>query len=249
MVKLRGESTMIDKNSPIPIYYQLEQYIKNLIETGGLQPGDAIPSERELGEKFEISRMTVRQAITNLANERILYRVKGKGTFVMEPKLEQSLQGLTSFTEDMKARGMKASSKLISFELISADRELAKQLNMEEGGPIYEIKRIRLAEEIPMALERTYINAHIVTGVTEEIVRSSLYQYIENTLNLKIGSGLQLIEASLANSEEQKHLQITEETPILLMERKTCLEDNTAFEIVKSSYRADRYKFMVNLQR
>ncbi len=161
---------MIDKNSPIPIYYQLKQYILKLIETGELQPGDAIPSEREFGERFGISRMTVRQAITNLANERVLYRVKGKGTFVMAPKLEQSLQGLTSFTEDMKARGMKASSKLLSFGIISADENLAKELEIKENDEVYEIKRIRLAEEIPMALERTYISAHIVPTLTEEIV-------------------------------------------------------------------------------
>ncbi|OAK75778.1 GntR family transcriptional regulator [Lederbergia galactosidilytica] len=240
---------MIDKNSPIPIYYQLKQYILKLIETGELQPGDAIPSEREFGERFGISRMTVRQAITNLANERVLYRVKGKGTFVMAPKLEQSLQGLTSFTEDMKARGMKASSKLLSFGIISADENLAKELEIKENDEVYEIKRIRLAEEIPMALERTYISAHIVPTLTEEIVQNSLYQYIENELHLRIASGMQKIEASLANAEELRHLQISSDTPILLMERKTHLEDDTVFEIVKSSYRADRYKFMTNLKR
>ncbi|KRG14344.1 GntR family transcriptional regulator [Virgibacillus soli] len=240
---------MIDKNSPIPIYYQLKQYILKLIETGELQPGDAIPSEREFGERFGISRMTVRQAITNLANERVLYRVKGKGTFVMAPKLEQSLQGLTSFTEDMKARGMKASSKLLSFGIISADENLAKELDIKENDEVYEIKRIRLAEEIPMALERTYISAHIVPTLTEEIVQNSLYQYIENELHLRIASGMQKIEASLANAEELRHLQISSDTPILLMERKTHLEDDTVFEIVKSSYRADRYKFMTNLKR
>lgn len=240
---------MIDKNSPIPIYYQLKQYILKLIETGELQPGDAIPSEREFGERFGISRMTVRQAITNLANERVLYRVKGKGTFVMAPKLEQSLQGLTSFTEDMKARGMKASSKLLSFGIISADENLAKELDIKENDEVYEIKRIRLAEEIPMALERTYISAHIVPTLTEEIVQNSLYQYIENELHLRIASGMQKIEASLANAEELRYLQISSDTPILLMERKTHLEDDTVFEIVKSSYRADRYKFMTNLKR
>src|SRR5699024_385163 len=99
---------MIDKNSPIPIYYQLEEHIKKLIQDGELTPGDMLPSEREYGERYSISRMTVRQAITNLVNGRILYRVKGKGTFVMEQKMEQDLQGLTSFTEDMKARGLKA---------------------------------------------------------------------------------------------------------------------------------------------
>lgn len=240
---------MIDKNSPIPIYHQLEKQIKQLIEKGDLKPGDMIPSEREYADKYKVSRMTIRQAIVNLVNERYLYRVKGKGTFIMEKKLEQSLQGLTSFSEDMKSRGMKASSKLISFEIIPADSKLADQLGIQEHGPVYEIKRIRLAEEEPMALERTYISANKVKGLTEEIVQQSLYKYIEEKLHLKIAKGTQEIEAVLVNGEEVECLKIPEHSPIMLIQRTTSLEDGTIFEVVKSSYRADRYKFMIELTR
>ncbi|KIY22760.1 MULTISPECIES: GntR family transcriptional regulator [Mesobacillus] len=240
---------MIDKNSPIPIYHQLEESIKQLIESGQLKPGDALPSEREYSEQFGISRMTVRQAIINLVNERFLYRVRGKGTFVMEQKFEQNLQGLTSFTEDMKARGMEASSKLINFEIIPADAKLASALNIQEHGPVYKIKRIRLAENIPMALERTYISANLVQGLTSEIVKNSLYYYVEETLHMKIVGGTQVIEASIANKEEVKLLEIPELSPVMIMERSSKLEDNTVFEIVKSTYRADRYKFMIDLKR
>lgn len=240
---------MIDKNSPIPIYHQLEENIRELIETGQLKAGDVLPSEREYAEVNGISRMTVRQAITNLVNDRLLYRVKGKGTFVMEKKFEQSLQGLTSFTEDMKARGMESSNKLLDFEIIPADLKLAKELGIQEHGPVYEIKRIRSAQNIPMALERTYISANLIKGITEEIVEDSLYDYIENTLQLKIANGFQVIEASLANEEEVKHLEIPKDSPILIMQRTTNLDDQTVFEIVKSSYRADRYKFMIDLER
>lgn len=240
---------MIDKNSPIPIYHQLEEKVKSLIENGDLKPGDILPSEREYAEKYGISRMTVRQAISNLVNERLLNRIKGKGTFVMEQKFEQNLHGLTSFTEDMKARGMVTSNKLLNFEIIPANLKLAEQLGIQKYGPVYEIKRIRFAEKIPMALERTYIAANLVKGITEDIVKNSLYQYIENTLQLKIDGGFQVIEASIANDEEVKHLDIPNNSPILLMERTTNLENNTTFEVVKSSYRADRYKFMIDLKR
>ena len=240
---------MIDKNSPIPIYYQLEQNIKTQIEKELLKPGDLLPSEREYGEKYEISRITVRQAITNLVNERILYRVKGKGTFVMEQKLEQGLQGLTSFTEDMKARGMTAGVILLSFNIVPADKSLAEQLGIENQALVYEIKRIRLAEGTPMALERTYISTKKVVGLNEEAVKNSLYEYIEKTLQLKIASGVQLIEAAIANEEEVLHLQIEKSSPILLMQRLTTLDDGTIFEVVKSSYRADCYQFKVDLNR
>ena len=93
---------MIKKDSHIPIYYQIETEIKKLAETKDLKPGDLIPSEREFAEKYEVSRMTVRQAINNLVNEGILIRQRGKGTFIAEPKIEQPLQGLTSFSEDMR---------------------------------------------------------------------------------------------------------------------------------------------------
>lgn len=240
---------MIDKNSPIPIYYQLEKNIKAQIEKRLLKPGDLLPSEREYGEKYEISRITVRQAITNLVNERILYRVKGKGTFVMEQKLEQKLQGLTSFTEDMKARGMKAGVILLSFHIVPADKKLAEQLEIEDKALVYEIKRIRLAEGTPMALERTYISTEKVVGLNEEAVKSSLYEHIEKTLQLKIVGAVQLIEAAIANEEEVTHLQIEKNSPILLMHRFTSLDDGSVLEVVKSSYRADFYQFKIDLKR
>src|SRR5690625_3562970 len=202
---------MIDKNSPIPIYHQLEENIKSLIKNGNLKPGDIIPSEREYAEKYEISRMTVRQAISNLVNERLLYRIKGRGTFVMEKKIEQNLQGLTSFTEDMRARGMQTSNQLLSFKIIPANKSLADDLGISEHGPVYEIKRVRLADQIPMALEKTYISANLVKGLTEEVVQDSLYKYIEDTLRLKISGAFQLMEAAVANEEEVKYLEIRSE--------------------------------------
>ncbi|WP_066187179.1 MULTISPECIES: GntR family transcriptional regulator [Gracilibacillus] len=240
---------MIDKQSPIPIYHQLEEQIKGKIEKGEYMPGDSLPSEREYAEELNISRMTVRQAITNLVNERYLHRIKGKGTFITEKKFEQNLSGLTSFTEDMKARGMKPSNKLVNFEIVPAKKSLASQLNIPEHSPIYEIKRIRLAEDIPMALERTYVSANLIKGLTDDIVQSSLYQYIEDDLQLKIGKASQLFEATIANDEEMEYLNIPEHSPILLMRRITQLEDGTPFEVVKSAYRADRYQFMLDLER
>ncbi|RCW77491.1 GntR family transcriptional regulator [Saliterribacillus persicus] len=240
---------MIDKHSPIPIYHQLEEQIRQKIENGEYNPGDALPSEREYAEQLNISRMTVRQAISNLVNERYLIRIKGKGTFIAEQKLEQNLNGLTSFTEDMIARGMTPSNKLLNFEIIPAKPSIAQQLNIKEHAPVYEIKRIRLAQGIPMALERTYVSANLIKGLTDDIVESSLYKYIEENLGLKIGRASQIFEATHANEEEIKYLEIPEQSPVLFMRRVTKLDNGTVFELVKSSYRADRYKFMLDLER
>jgi GntR family transcriptional regulator len=240
---------MIKKNSPIPIYYQLEEQIKDLIENGVLKPGDAIPPEREYAEKYQISRMTVRQAFTHLVNDGYLHRIQGKGTFVSERKIEQPLQGLTSFTEDMKARGLNPGSQLIHFEMIPATSQIASQLSIQEYGPVYEIKRIRLADDVPMALETNYISANLIKGLTEQIVNQSLYSYIEQQLGFQIDYATQVIESSVANQIEAQHLKINTGSPVMLIQRNTFLQDGTPVELVKSSYRADRYKFMIQMKR
>ncbi|WP_046180315.1 GntR family transcriptional regulator [Domibacillus tundrae] len=240
---------MIDKHSPMPIYFQLEHSIRQQIENGELTPGNLLPSEREYAELLDVSRMTVRQAITNLVNEGLLYRQKGRGTFVAEQKLEQKLSGLTSFTEDMKARGMTPANTLLAFEIIPADAKVAERLSLKEHTPVYEIKRIRLADDVPMALETVYISANLVKGLTETITAASLYHYIEEELGLAIGHAVQSIEAAIVNEIERPHLLVQKGAPVLLIERNTFLKDGTPLEYVKSSYRADRYKFTIDINR
>ncbi|WP_106496655.1 GntR family transcriptional regulator [Lentibacillus sp. Marseille-P4043] len=242
---------MINKNSPLPIYYQLEEEIKRLIHTEQLLPGELLPSEREYAEKYDISRMTVRQAINNLAAEGLLYRRKGKGTFIAEKKFEQDLQGLTSFSEDMRSRGLTPANKLISFQLVKATEEVASLLNLEIKDPVYEVKRIRLANNEPMALETIYTPKKIVGDLQESNFASSFYQFIEEKLKFTIKHGDQIIESVIANDFEIEHLNLKNGDPILLMQRITYLNDdkNSPLEYVKSAYRADKYKFKLQMKR
>ena len=240
---------MINKNSPVPIYHQLEEYIKQQIETGILKEEAVIPSEREYAERFQISRMTVRQAINNLVSEGYLKRQKGRGTFVNRKKVEQELQGMTSFTEDMLSRGMNPSSTLLSFQIIPADKNTASDLKIEENDSIYKIKRIRLADGAPMALETAYIPVQIVPGLTEENSNLSLYQYIEEHLSLSISEANQEIEASVADSYDAENLGINLGDPTLLIGRISYLTDGIPFELVKSTFRADRYRFVHTMKR
>ncbi|HET7658643.1 MAG TPA: GntR family transcriptional regulator, partial [Bacillales bacterium] len=216
---------MVDKQSPLPIYFQLEEAIKHRIENGDWSPGDMIQSEREFAEQHKISRMTVRQAINNLVNDGYLYRQKGRGTFVAMKKFEQKLPVLTSFTEDMKTRGMKAGSKLIRFKIIPSVVEMAEELKIPLYDPIYEIQRVRLADDLPMALETTAIPANLVHGLTEEHAKGSLYEYIEENLSSPIHSAKQMIEASAARESESEYLGIKKGSPVLLIQRTTYLSD------------------------
>ncbi|MFP7297279.1 GntR family transcriptional regulator [Neobacillus niacini] len=240
---------MINKNSPVPIYHQLEEYIKQQIENGVLAEESVIPSEREYAERFQISRMTVRQAINNLVSEGYLKRQKGRGTFVNMKKVEQELQGMTSFTEDMLSRGMNPSSSLLSFQIIPADKKTASSLNIGENDSVYKITRIRLADGAPMALETAFIPVEIVPGLTEENSNLSLYQYIEENLALTISEATQEIEASIADHVDAQALEIKLGDPILLIERISYLQDGIPFELVKSTFRADRYRFIHTMKR
>lgn len=240
---------MIDKNSPVPIYHQLEEAIRAKIDNGVLQPDEAIPSEREYAEQFQISRMTVRQALTNLVNEGLLYRKKGKGTFVNNRKVEQILQGLTSFSEDMIERGFIPSSQLLSYEEVPASQIVANKLLIKHGEPVLRIERIRLADNVPMALETAFMPIHLTEGLTEGQAKDSIYQFIEEHLSLKITEAYQELEATLATSHDAKYLKIEENSPVLKITRLTFLENQTPFEYVKSSFRADRYRFYNMLKR
>jgi len=240
---------MINKQSPIPIYYQLAEHVKQLIEKGDLSPGDSLPAEREYAEKYQISRMTVRQAFTQLVNAGYLSRRQGKGTFVSERKLEQPLQGLTSFTEDMQARGLVPGNEFIHFETIPATSQIAQHLCIQEFAPVYEIKRIRLADNVPMALETNYISANLIKGLTEKIVNQSLYAYVEEQLGYHIEEATQIIESTLASPIEAKYLKIKTGAPIMSILRNTFLADGTPFEFVISAYRADRYTFKIHMKR
>ena len=240
---------MIDKSSPVPIYHQLEELIKTQIESGELKPNEAIPSEREYTEKYHISRMTVRQALTNLVNEGLLYRKKGCGTFVSEHKVEQVLNRLTSFSEEMIQRGLKPRSNILSFETVAAKRSVSAKLGVALGEPVLKIERIRLADDVPMAIETSYMPIHLTAGLTEELAKDSIYNFIEEQLSLKISEANQELEAISANELEARHLQIPKGSPVLRIKMVSYLEDQTPFEYVKSSFRADRYRFYVQLKR
>ncbi|MDM5299563.1 GntR family transcriptional regulator [Bacillus pumilus] len=239
----------IDKQSPIPMYHQIMENLKKQIEDGTLAPDTLIPSEREYAERFGISRMTVRQAISNLVNEGYLYRQKGKGTFVSREKFEQPLQGLTSFTEDMRQRGLKASSELLDFNKIACPAHLFSSLQLADSDAVFELKRIRFANDEPMAIETSYIPEKFAGTLTKEHLTGSLYEYIENHTGLAIAHATQELEANVATKAEAHLLSITTGAPVLSITRTTYLQNDLPFEYVLSVYRGDRYKLIHTMER
>lgn len=240
---------MINKNSPVPIYHQLLEYIKSKITSGEYPADELIPSEREFSEKFQISRMTVRQALNNLVQEGFVYRQKGKGTFVSRQKVEKKISRLNSYTEEMIERGLKPSSKLIDFEIIKTDSSLANILKIPESDPIYKIKRIRLADSKPMSIESIYVPCEIAPNLNQSVLEKSFYDYVNSNIPDPIQFADQSIQARLATENEAKLLEIPPNSPVLSIDRTTYLRSGKVLEHELTVYRADRYKLVHSLSR
>ena len=228
----------------LPRYREIARELKEQIEEEVYQEHQPIPSEPELAKLYEVSRMTARQAINELVDEGVLYRIKGKGTYVNHQKYEKSIHGLTSFSEDMIQKGFTPSSHLIQKKEIKATERIAAKLQIKPGDQVIELMRVRLADEEPMALEIVYLPTSIIKDVPENIGSISLYDYIEQDLGLLIDYSIQEIEAINLDDEVSQHLKVETGDPCLLICLQSYLKSGQIFEYVESYYRADRYKFI-----
>lgn len=241
---------VLNKNIPIPLYYQLKQWLEEQIEQKDLKPGDFIPSERELSEQFGISRMTVRQALLELVNEGKLVREKGRGTFVAEPKISQGLYKLTSFSEDMRSRGMKPGASVVDLQEKKPSTRLQDKLQVKADETIFQITRLRMADDQPMALETTHLPLSRFPGLEQQDFNHiSLYDHLRNEYGVDIASASQSIEVAMPRSHDAELLHIRTDTPVLLIERVTFDRSRTPIEYVTSVYRGDRYKLYTELER
>ena len=233
--------TSIDPHSPVPKYFQLRTILLDLIEGAELPVNAAVPSERELCQRYGLSRMTVRQAIDQLVAEGRLYRVPGKGTFVARPKLEMPLR-LVSFSEDMLTRGLRPGGIDITRRTVRATVLLARAFGAEPGTEIHVIERLRTADGEPMAVERAHILAALAPDLLDRrLADRSLYGVLEAVYGVVFDAGDQIINAGVADATDAKHLAIPRGSPVLLLERRSYAGGACA-ELTMSTYRADRYQ-------
>ncbi|TCP59234.1 GntR family transcriptional regulator [Tumebacillus sp. BK434] len=241
---------MLKKNIPIPLYYQLKERLTQTIREGELPPGALMPSERELSDRYGISRMTVRQALGEMVKEGLLVREQGKGTFVAEPKIDQPLLRLTSFSEDMRSRGMKPDSRILAIYTEEAGPKVAAALRLEQNRQVLVLERVRLADSKPMAFEVSHLPLARFPELEQEDLHSvSLYTLLEEKHGLQIKFARQVIEVGLSDRSNSEALGISVKSPVLLIERVTFDGDEQPFEYVSSVYRGDRYKLQVELHR
>jgi len=240
----------IYRNSPLPRYFQLKEIMRERIRSGEWKPGELIPSERELSEKYGISRMTARQAITELVNEGLFYREQGKGTFVSQRKITQQLIHLTGFTEDIRARGQRPGTKVLSATMHPADEETAEKLRINAGTPIFRLQRLRLADDEPLAIELSQISFKGCEGLLEEdLEHNSLYRLLEAKYGIALMEADQELEAGLTGSEEAQLLKISVASPVLFTRRITYSDRNQPIEYAKAVYCGNKYTFYTHMKR
>ncbi len=236
--------------SALHLYKRVMDHILAEIDAGRLQPGQQIPSERELSERFYISRMTVRHALNQLVTEGVLYRHQGRGTFVGRPKIRQRLTGLNNFTEDMLSRGMKPGGKVLSLDVVEAPYKVRQALNLAEGSQVVRLDRLRLANDEPMAYEVTYLPfPRFANLVTMNLENASLYATMEERFSVVFGTALQALEPALADAGLARTLSVREGSLLLHLERTTFTQEGEPVEFALCHFRADRYRFEVELDR
>lgn len=233
----------LDPDSSQPLYQQLQRALREAIERGALSPDDALPSERQLAADLGISRITVRKAIDGLADEGLLVRRQGSGNFV-GTRIEKNFAKLTSFSEDMRARGRVPSSQWLKRQAGLVSPEEAIRLALSPGAQVYRFARLRFADDEPMALETCTIAASALPQL--EAVGDSLYDALEKAGN-RPTRALQRLRALLLDDEQARLLEAKPGDAGLLVERVGYLRDGRAIELSQSIYRGDTYDFVAEL--
>lgn len=233
----------LNESSSLPLYQQLQRALRQAIESRVLGPEDALPPERDLADEFHVSRITVRKAIDGLVSEGLLVRRQGSGTFV-SARVEKNFSKLTSFSEDMRARGRTPHSVWLRKSAGSVTPEEALTLRSSPGTPVFRFHRIRFADDAPMAVEYATVLASCLPSI--DAVESSLYEALERTGNRPVRA-LQRLRAVLLAAEQAELLKANTRDAGLLVERLGFLKDGRAVEFSQSYYRGDIYDFVAEL--
>lgn len=238
---------VIDKKSRIPLYLQLMDILIEEIEFS-LKEGDQLLSEREICEKYNVSRTTVRQAINEMERDGLIYKEHGKGTFVASKKVKQDLIKFYSFTDEMKKLGKNPISEVLSFEIINADRKISRKLKLPENSRVYKFTRLRVADITPMMLEETFVPFDLFPEITKDVLqRNALYDIFREQYQVEIKMADEYFTPVLANENEAKLLKITPMLPSLRIERYT-FSANNVIEYTNTIARGDKFKYYVHLE-
>lgn len=238
----------MDKN--IPMYQKIEKDLRVAIIEGQLKQGDMIPSETELSARYNVTRMTVRQAINNLLIDGYIYKHKGRGTFVTFDKKEmQQKEPSFSFYREMIGIDAPVKTKVFNFTEIEADEIVAKKLQLNEKSTVYYVERIRESNNAPLVYERLYLPKNMYNDLSKEILSNSFHEYIEKELNFKIKNAIRAIEARPLSEKVADLLHQTPGEPSLYMSSVTYLDNGRACMYTRQYFHGNHFRFVHNFEK
>ena len=213
------------------------------------QHGDCLPSERELGERFNVSRVVIRGALEKLENEGLIYRMQGKGAFVSKNKVNQNTSRLTSFTQDMLVRNMNPGAKVLQKEFVPCTPFLSGKMQIQNEEQVFMLKRLRTANDAPMAIETCFLREDVGKHISDLLVdNTSLYKLLAEECGIQLKYAMQTIEVGSLEKVERDLLGRNCPRSTAIITRQTFDVDNNVIEIVESRYRSDRYLFRMLLE-
>lgn len=240
---------MINRNSFTPLYIQIAQAVIQSVQEGKIAYGEQLPSERELAERYNVSRLTARQAVDELVKRSIAYRVQGKGTFLARPKIREA-SGLMSFSNELRQRGFHPTSKVITQQVTPAPDAVAEKLRLKPGEPVFYLHRIRLADHEAVAVEYAYVNLQLAPAIEQQnFENQSLFEVLQQNYGIYPTWAEAEIEARLASDDEATWLGMQPMHAVLVAHRQTFTEAFEVIEVVDSVYPGDRFPIYIGRQR
>ncbi len=243
---------IVDTSNPIPKYLQICAWLKELIETGRYQKGQQLPSEVELARMCDVTRTTVRQAISELTARGMLRKEKGTGTFVSAPapaELRQKLEHISSTTDLMQDSGIAQNSKVLEKRVEQAEDEISKVLFLGSNKKVILVRRVRMGDGTPYVYEESYLPFDLFKGILDMDLTGSLYKIISEQFNVALARCAQTISAVNLNANIAKILQLPENAAGIFMESLTFDENSIPVEVLYSYHRGDTYKLEIELGR
>lgn len=236
--------------SPVPLYSQLKEILRTRILDGTYPPLSRMPSEAELGKAFEVSRITVRQALGDLQKEGLIFKIHGKGTFVAKPKAFQNVSTLQGLGESMTQRGYEVINRLRSFKTVPANAQVAARLQVAEGENVVQIKRARLVNRELVSLEITWLPEAVGKRLEKtDLVSRDIFLILENDCALPLGHADLAIDAILADAELARALEVEEGSPVMRIERLTHTADGAPLDYEHLYYRGDAFQYRLRIDR
>ena len=234
----------------MPLYARVLEALRQDLAGGVWRPGDQMPTEPELIARFGVSRITVREALSELVHAGLLYRRSGKGTFVTQPKIVQELHALTGFVEDMVALGMRASARVVSIQRVPADATVAQNLELPQGRLVLRIERVRLGNEEPLSFDVTYLPPALGERVArEDLALHPIFALLEDKYGIPLGYADFRMHAATADARVARQLDVARGAPVLVIERMTYSENGTPLDYERLYYRGDRISYRTRLLR